>query len=126
MSREGNKKIHNIYLLDKSRIQQGLSVGADTSPYEIAAQIMAEGQNYKIQRLKEGLNTTNFSIALYFRKEDYHQNKFASFCATFVALRGCRYVFPVVLHLFCLYGILRRYMLLRQGKASEWLEIFGT
>lgn len=85
MSREGNKKIHNIYLLDKSRIQQGLSVGADTSPYEIAAQIMAEGQNYKIQRLKEGLNTTNFSIALYFRKEDYHQNKFASFCATFVA-----------------------------------------
>ena len=81
---ERNTKTHNIYLLDKSKIQDKFAEGAETPISDLLAQLMATDTKYHDQSLKEGINTSGFSVKLYFRGEDNFHSKFASFCRPFV------------------------------------------
>lgn len=84
MPRERNTKTHNIFLLDRSRIQDRFAEGAKTPIGDLLALLMATDTKYHDQTLKEGLNTSGFTVKLYFRGEDNFQSKFASFCRSFV------------------------------------------
>jgi len=82
---EKQTKTHNIFMLDKTRLQEQFSSRGDSSVLELIAQLMSTDASYTAQTLKEGVDTLGFSIKLYFRKEESFKSKFASFCKTFVA-----------------------------------------
>ena len=82
---EKQTKTHNIFMLDKTRLQEQFSSRGDSSVLELIAQLMSADASYTAQTLKEGVDTLGFSIKLYFRKEESFKSKFASFCKTFVA-----------------------------------------
>ena len=84
MPRERNTKTHNIFLLDRSKIQDKFAEGAETPIGDLLALLMATDTKYHDQSLKEGINTSGFNVKLYFRQEDNSQSKFASFCRPFV------------------------------------------
>ena len=84
MPRERNTKTHNIFLLDKAKIQDKFMDGRDTPASDLLALLMGTDTNYHVQSLKDGINTSGFSVKLYFRGEDNFQSKFASFCKPFV------------------------------------------
>lgn len=84
MPRERNTKTHNIFLLDKAKIQDKFMDGRDTPASDLLALLMGTDTNYHVQALKDGINTSGFSVKLYFRGEDNFQSKFASFCKPFV------------------------------------------
>lgn len=79
MPRERNTKTHNIFLLDWSKIQDKFTEGAETPIGDLLALLMATDTKYHDQSLKEGINTSGFTVKLYFRGEDNFQSKFASF-----------------------------------------------
>ena len=85
MPREKNTKTHNIYLLDKSRMQRVLEIQGETSVQALVAQVMSSDENYCLQTLKGGIDTAEFSVELYFREDARFQSKFSSFCKSFVA-----------------------------------------
>ena len=80
-----NTKTHNIFLLDKTRLQELFTAEQEASVRELLERLMLSDENYVKQNLKEDLPTQSFSIMLYFRKEDSFQSKFSSFCKAFVA-----------------------------------------
>lgn len=85
MPRERNTKTHNIFLLDRSKLQDAFTSGEETPIPELLELLMATDANYHMQSLKDGLNTSGFSVKLFFRGEDNYQSKFASFCKPFVS-----------------------------------------
>ncbi len=78
-----NTKTHNIFLIDKCKLQ-----GIDKQPIlpveEALSVIMSTDETYQLQTLKKGINTKGFSVCLYFRGDDSFQSKFSSFCKSFV------------------------------------------
>lgn len=78
-----NTKTHNIFLIDKNKLQ-----GKTKLPFskmeEIFAIIMSSDDNYELQKLKQDIDTKGFSVCLYFRGEEKYQSKLSSFCKTFV------------------------------------------
>lgn len=82
--KERHTKTHNIFLLDKTKLQDRLTGGVNIPTPELLDQLMAADQRYIIQTLREDVETAGFSVKLYFRKEDNFQSKFASFCKAFV------------------------------------------
>lgn len=85
MSREKNKKTHNIFLLDPERIHRVLDLDSSVPVSQIIEGIMSLDEEYKAQTIQETIATNGFSISLYFKKDEPMGNKFASFCSAFVA-----------------------------------------
>ena len=84
MPRSNNTKTHNIFLIDKKRLLK-INGDSDISVKVAITTLMSHDENYKLQVLKDDVNTLGFSICLYFRGDDNYQSKFASFCQAFVA-----------------------------------------
>lgn len=84
MARLKNTKTHNIFLIDKNKL---LAISGTPAPSiaDTLAMLMSSDEGYKLQVLKPDVNTSGFSVCLYFRGDDNYQSKFASFCKSFVA-----------------------------------------
>ena len=78
-SSEKNTKTHNIFLIDKSKLNM-----SNSSVEDALGLLMSEDEEYKLQKLKTGVNTGPFSVRLYFRGDDNYQSQFSSFCKSFV------------------------------------------
>lgn len=78
-SSEKNTKTHNIFLIDKSKLNM-----SNSSVENALGLLMSEDEEYKLQKLKTGVNTKPFSVRLYFRGDDNYQSQFSSFCKSFV------------------------------------------
>ena len=78
-SSEKNTKTHNIFLIDKSKLNM-----SNSSVEDALGLLMSEDEEYKLQKLKTGVNTGPVSVRLYFRGDDNYQSQFSSFCKSFV------------------------------------------
>ena len=78
------KKTHNIYLIDVNKVKSAFDLEKNASLQSIVEAIMSNDELYHKQVLKEHLDTKGFSIALFFRAELIVNNKFSSFCSSFV------------------------------------------
>lgn len=85
MARTKNTKTHNIYLLNKEKVQEKYFNGELTDDDSIINRIISEySKIYYEQDLKEDVNTGLFHVRMYFHKEKIVNNKLASFCCSFI------------------------------------------
>lgn len=80
----GNKKTHNIYLIDMEKVSSSFELPEDVSKQIAVEKIMSKDGLYHIQELKDDIDTQAFSISLFFRSDYGCNNKFSSFCSNFV------------------------------------------
>lgn len=85
MARAKNTKTHNIFLLNKEKVQDKLF---NNQPTDVRAMIdgviSAYPLEYREQTLREDVNAGAFSVRLFFREDKPNDSKLASFCRTFV------------------------------------------
>lgn len=85
MARLKNTKTHNIFLLDKEKVQEKLF---NNQPIDVQAMIDGVISTYSLeyheQTLREDVKTGSFSVRLFFREDKPDDSKLASFCRTFV------------------------------------------
>lgn len=84
MRRSKNTKTHNIYLLNKVKVERKFFDGIPTAVNGIINKLMDEAAVYKEQELKDCANTKEFSVRLFFHGDENHGSKLASFCRPFV------------------------------------------
>lgn len=78
-SSEKSTKTHNIFLIDKGKLNM-----SNSSVEDALGVLMSEDEEYELQKLKTGVNTGTFSVRLYFRGDDNYQSQFSSFCKSFI------------------------------------------
>ncbi len=85
MARPKNTKTHNIFLLNKEKVQEKLF---NNQPTDVRAMIDGVVSTYPLeyreQTLREDVNTGSFSVRIFFREDKPNDSKIASFCRTFV------------------------------------------
>lgn len=85
MARPKNTKTHNIFLLNKEKVQEKLF---NNQPTDVRAMIDGVISVYPIryyeQTLLDGINTGSFSVRMFFREEKPEDSKLASFCRPFI------------------------------------------
>ena len=80
-----NTKTHNIFLLDKEKIQEKLFNSQTTDvPTIINGIVSANSAIYHEQALRDDINTGSFKVRMFFHGEEYNDSKLASFCRSFV------------------------------------------
>lgn len=85
MSRSGNTKTHNIFLLNKDKVQEKYFEGQETRVDSIIDRIIDEAPTrYEEQSLLENANTGGFRIRVFFHGEENANSKLASFCRPFI------------------------------------------
>ena len=84
MAKEKNTKTHNIFLLNKEKVQEKLLGGAQKTIDEIIDEILKKDVGYKEQQLKPLPDDCPFQVKLFFNDEHYSSNRLASFCKSFV------------------------------------------
>lgn len=80
----GNKKSHNIYLIDSEKVVNDFKLSEHCSNIKIVEAIMSIDNRYQIQELKSDINTNSFDIVLYFSYDLQHKSKLSLFCSSFV------------------------------------------
>lgn len=84
MAKEKNTKVHNIFLINKEKVQEHFFAGKTEKTEKLIAAIITEDEDYKKQELKPLPENCNFGVDLYFKEEPPVKSKLASFCAPFV------------------------------------------
>lgn len=80
----GDKKTHNIYLVDVDKVRAHFGLAEDVEKIEVIVKIMEHDSQYRIQELKDDIEAQPFSIIIYFRADYVQNNKFSLFCSSFV------------------------------------------
>lgn len=85
MARSKNTKTHNIFLLNKEKVQEKLF---NNQPTDVRAMIDGVISTYPLeyreQTLRGDINMGSFSVRMFFREDKPNDSKLASFCRTFV------------------------------------------
>ncbi len=85
MAQKRNTKLHNIFLLDREKVQEEYFGGEETSTNDIIDKLLVHStKRYYEQELKEDACTEKFCVRLFFHYEEGKGNRLASFCKTFV------------------------------------------
>lgn len=84
MAKEKNTKVHNIFLIDKEKVQEKYFAGKTEKAEKLISAIIAEDTEYIKQKLKPLPKECAFNISLFFKEETPVKSKLASFCAPFV------------------------------------------
>jgi len=85
MARQKNTKTHNIFLLNREKIEDIMPDSKHNDVEAIISTIMSKDADYKKQELKPLPENCAFNAKLFFRNEPIPKNKLVSFCETFVA-----------------------------------------
>lgn len=85
MAKAKNTKTHNIFLLNKEKVQENLFNNQPTDVRTmIDGVVSAYPTRYHEQRLLDGINVGSFSVRMFFHEEKPTDSKLASFCRPFV------------------------------------------
>ena len=84
MARQKNTKTHNIFLLNREKIEDIIPDSEHNDVEAIISTIMAQDSDYKKQELKPMPANCAFNAKLFFKNEPIPKNKLVSFCETFV------------------------------------------
>lgn len=84
MAKEKNTKVHNIFLINKEKVQEKYFAGKAEKVEKLISAIIGEDTDYKKQELKPLPKECAFNISLFFKEDPPTRSKLASFCAPFV------------------------------------------
>ena len=84
MARQGNTKTHNIFLLNREKIEEIIFESRSTDVDTIIYAIMAGDRRYEEQTLKPMPADCEFNAKLFFKDESIPKSKLVSFCEPFV------------------------------------------
>lgn len=85
MPRAKNTKTHNIFLLNKEKVQEKLLAGQKVDEWDMIDNIIsAYPTEYHEQVLCDNVNTGSFSVRMFFHEEQPFDSKIASFCRPFI------------------------------------------
>ena len=84
MARQRNTKTHNIFLLNREKLEDIIPVSEPREIGEYISAIMSKDCDYKEQVLKPMPSNCAFNAKLFFKYEPIPKNKLVSFCESFV------------------------------------------
>jgi uncharacterized protein (TIGR04141 family) len=85
MVRNINTKTHNIFLVDKNKIEVKFFDNVPQSVDDIIFKLMENHYQYKEQILKDDYELKSVGVRIFFFGNEKHNSKLASFCQTFVS-----------------------------------------
>lgn len=83
--RQGNTKVHSIFLLDKEKIKSEFTINKEDTVNTIIDKVIRNSSKiYKEQKLRENAHNETFNVRLFFCAEEKRENKLVTFCRSFV------------------------------------------